>query len=259
MSERTGLNKKLFWLYEGTGRAPYFFRLGLLVFDVLTIAYFFWAPFQDRGNANQPLDYVIGAVIAADLLARFYIEKNKGRFFEKIVNWADLIVVATMFAPLFTQNYAFLRLLRAIRIVRAFTVLRRMKRLSAYLRERETIVDRVVNLIVFVFFMSAFVYVAQVEGNESINNYVDALYFTVSSLTTTGYGDIIMEGVWGKLLSVAIMVLGLTLFLRLLRALAFSRAKVDVECERCGLGRHDPDAIHCKHCGEVVHIDTMGR
>jgi voltage-gated potassium channel len=28
--------------------------------------------------------------------------------------------------------------------------------------------------------------------------------------------------------------------------------------ERCGLSRHDPDAVHCKHCGAYVCIPTEG-
>ena len=30
------------------------------------------------------------------------------------------------------------------------------------------------------------------------------------------------------------------------------------ECPECGLSRHDPDAVHCKHCGAVVNIPTEG-
>ena len=67
----------------------------------------------------------------------------------------------------------------------------------------------------------------QKDTNPGIETYVDALYFTVTSLTTTGYGDILMEGVWGRLLAVVIMVLGLTLFLRLIRAIALPGGKVD--------------------------------
>ena len=38
MSDRQGLNRTLFWLYEGTGRWPGLFRWALLLFDLLTIA-----------------------------------------------------------------------------------------------------------------------------------------------------------------------------------------------------------------------------
>lgn len=258
LSERKGLNRQLFWLYEGHGAGPYYFRLALLTFDIVTIGYFLWAPFRGEGAGHPLADYAIGFVIALDLLARFHIAQPKLKFWRRFYNWADIVVVISMLAPLFTQNLAFLRLLRAVRIIRAFTLLKRLKGVSSYLKQHERIFDRVTNLVVFVFLMAGLVYVLQSETNDGIENYVDALYFTVTSLTTTGYGDILMEGVWGRLLAVVIMVLGLTLFLRLLRAITLPGDKVDYPCEACGLTRHDPDAVHCKHCGTLLKIETRG-
>ena len=259
MSERRGLNRQLFWLYEGHGRGPYAFRVALLIFDALTITYFLLAPFRGEGVSHPTTDYVIGAVIALDLAARYYIARPKGQFWKRIYNWADLIVVISMLVPLFTQNLAFLRLLRAVRIIRAFTLLKRLKSVSSYLRAREAIFDRITNLIVFVFLMSGLVFVLREGQIVGVENYVDALYFTVTTLTTTGYGDILVTGNWGRLLAVVIMVLGLTLFLRLLRAIALPGGKVDFKCPTCGLLRHDPDAVHCKHCGTCINIETRGR
>ena len=88
-------------------------------------------------------------------------------------------------------------------------------------------------------------------------NYADALYFTVTTLTTTGFGDITLTGTPGRLLSVAVMIVGVTLFLRLVQVL-LRPSKVREECPSCGLQLHDPDAIHCKHCGRVLHIKTEG-
>jgi len=259
MSNRKGLNRQLFWLYEGHGRSPYLFRLSLLLFDFAVLAYFLWVPFRQMGSTPLLWDYMIGIVIGLDVLARLYIAQPKSRFWLRFYNWADILVVLTMFAPLVTQNYAFLRLLRAVRLVRAFTLLRRLKGVSAYLKAREAIFDRVTNLVVFVFLMSGLVYVQQEDINRDINNYIDALYFTVTSLTTTGYGDILMHDTGGRLLAIVIMVLGLTLFLRLLRAITLPGGKIDHACQNCGLLRHDPDAVHCKHCGQTLNIKTRGR
>ena len=104
LSERKGLNRGLFWLYEGHGPAPYYFRLGLLTFDILTIAYFLWAPFRGDGVSHPIADYAIGAIIALDLAARYYIAEPKIKFWKRFYNWADLIVVISMLAPLFTQK-----------------------------------------------------------------------------------------------------------------------------------------------------------
>ena len=53
------------------------------------------------------------------------------------------------------------------------------------------------------------------------------------------------------------MVFGVVLFLRLVQTI-FRPQKVDQVCDQCGLRRHDPDAVHCKHCGLVINIETEG-
>ncbi len=58
-------------------------------------------------------------------------------------------------------------------------------------------------------------------------------------------------------MAVFMMVMGVALFFRLARAI-FVPAKVAHRCRNCGLDRHDPDAVHCKHCGEIVKIATHG-
>jgi voltage-gated potassium channel len=254
MSERKGLNRQLFWLYQGQGTGPYVFRWALLV------AYFLLVPFNAHTGWLQWLDYVIGAIITLDLAARFYIAKSKRKFFTQIMTWADIVIVITMFAPLLIQNLAFLRMLRAVRAIRAFTFIRRAGGVMPWFKNNEKIIDRVTNLVVFVLVMSAMVYVLQYNPapDAQINDYVDAVYFTVTTLTTTGYGDILMQDTPGRLLAIVIMVMGLTLFLRLVRAIVRPTDKVEQECETCGLLLHDPDAVHCKHCGATIKIQTRG-
>jgi voltage-gated potassium channel len=105
--------------------------------------------------------------------------------------------------------------------------------------------------------MTAIVYETQRGINPEIANYVDALYFTVSSLTTTGYGDIVLSGSLGRFLSVAIMIFGVTLFFQLARAV-LQPNKVRFPCPVCGLQRHEYDAVHCKACGTLLNIPDDG-
>jgi voltage-gated potassium channel len=101
--------------------------------------------------------------------------------------------------------------------------------------------------------MTGVVHATQQAANPSIANWADALYFTVTALTTTGFGDITLAGTTGRLISVVIMLAGVTLFLRLAQAL-FRPVKVRFRCQSCGLGRHEPDAVHCKACGTLLNI-----
>jgi voltage-gated potassium channel len=128
---------------------------------------------------------------------------------------------------------------------------------SLFFRRHEDAILAAVNLIVFIFVTTSFVFVLAFDEEAGIVGYVDALYFTVATLTTTGFGDITMTTTGGKLLSVFIMVVGVALFVQLARAI-FQSSKIKHKCPECGLNRHETDAIHCKHCGEPLKIETEG-
>jgi voltage-gated potassium channel len=126
-----------------------------------------------------------------------------------------------------------------------------------YFRAHEEVIIAVANLAVFLFVMTGFVYETQKAHNPAITNYADALYFTVTALTTTGFGDITLPGTSGRLIAVVIMIFGVTLFFRLASAV-LRPAKVRFPCPKCGLQRHDPDAVHCKACGHLLNIPDEG-
>ena len=128
---------------------------------------------------------------------------------------------------------------------------------SPFFRRNEEVIFAVTNLAVFIFVMTAIVYETQKFRNDQIANYADALYFTVTALTTTGFGDITLHGTVGRLISVVIMIFGVTLFFNLARAL-LTPSKVRFPCPTCGLQRHDSDAVHCKACGTVLNIPDEG-
>jgi voltage-gated potassium channel len=146
--------------------------------------------------------------------------------------------------------------LRALRLIRSYHVLGDLRKQFRFFARNEEIIGSVLNLLVFIFIVTSLVYVLQ-QGNPEIANYVDALYFTVTTLTTTGFGDITLHGSVGRMLAIVIMVVGVALFLRLVQTI-FRPEKVRYRCPDCGLNRHDLDAIHCKHCGRLLNIETEG-
>lgn len=258
VEHRQGLNRALFWLYMGHGKWPHVFRWSMLVFDLVTIVLFLFHPLLSIRVATEQstgawvvIDIFIALVITLDFAARLYIERHRWRFFLRPTNLADMVVVATLIIPVVAQNLTFLRVLRVLRLVRAFQFLDHYQGVSKWLSFNSAIVEKVVNLIVFVFLTTALVYVTQVDRNADVNSYLDALYFTISSLTTTGYGDITLAGIDGRWLSVAVMVLGVTLFLQLIRAIAIGD-KLREKCPQCELNYHERDAAHCKRCGAAL-------
>jgi len=203
------------------------------------------------------LDVLFGLAILADFLARLLISRSRLRELLNPVTWADAIAIVSFLAPLTGEAAAFLRIIRTLRLLHTYRLLARLRRDSRLFRRHEEVILALAHLGVFLFIATGVVYETQHTRNPDISNYVDALYFTVSSLTTTGYGDIVLSGTLGRFLSVVIMILGVTLFLRLARAV-LQPQKVRFACPKCGLQRHDHDAVHCKACGVLLNIPDEG-
>jgi voltage-gated potassium channel len=252
-SLRTSLQE----LYEGNTRSAHGFRYTLLAFDLLTVVFVITTSFLPRLPFIGVIDGVFGALILADLLARLISSRQRLRVLFNPASAADFAAMLSFLAPIAGEGFAFLRILRTVRLLHTYQVLARLRSDFAYFRRNEEALIALANLCVFLFVMTGVVFETQHRQNDQIANYADALYFTVTTLTTTGFGDITLTGTAGRLISVVVMIVGVTLFLRLAQVL-FRPTKVRHECPVCGLLRHDPDAVHCKHCGTTLHIETEG-
>ncbi|WP_353471163.1 potassium channel family protein [Salipiger sp. H15] len=253
-----GLRDKLRELYEGDSDEAHRFRYVLLGFDIFTVLFVIATSFTSHGRIVEIFDIAFGLVILADFLARLWIAPKRPAFLFSPATLADLVSMVSFLAPLAGEGLGFLRVLRTLRLLHTYQLSKRLREDFRFFRQNEDVLVAVVNLMVFLFVMTGLVYALQYKTNPDINNYADALYFTVTTLTTTGYGDITLEGSWGRVISVVVMICGVTLFLRLAQVL-FRPPKVRKTCETCGLRLHDADAIHCKHCGEIIRIETEGQ
>ncbi len=252
------LHRSIRLLYTGQSKRARRFRYGLILFDALTIVYFIATAAMPMTQPMVTVNSVLGGMIFLDFVARLWISGNRRREIMRIYMLADIVVIASLLlAPFLTANIAFLRVLRGLRLLHAYHLLRDLRRESLFFRRHEDAILAAVNLFVFIFITTSLVFVLAFEEQAGVAGYVDALYFTVATLTTTGFGDITMTTTGGKLLSVFIMVVGVALFVQLARAI-FQPSKIKYKCPECGLSRHDPDAIHCKHCGAPLKIETEG-
>lgn len=256
--DRKSLRDRVRGLYSGRTRQARYFRYGLLIFDVVSVIFFIATSITPDETWVLVVDAVIAVLIFADLAARFWIEDRRADMLTQVGTWIDVAVIISLLLPFLISNFLFLRVVRSLRLLRSYRVLADLREEFDFFRRHEAIIQSAINLGVFVFIMTALVYILQARTNPQIENYVDALYFTVTTLTTTGYGDITLTGMTGKILSVIIMIFGVALFLRLIQTV-FRPNQVRFACPDCGLQRHEADAVHCKHCGRVLNIANEGR
>ena len=255
---RHRLRGRLHELYHGWSPRAVRFRYGLLGFDLVVLSFVVASSFFFGHPVVEALDVVFGVLILVDFGARLLASRAPLNELAHPLGLADIIVILSFLAPAAGENFAFLRVVRALRLFRSYQLVSRLRRDFHFFRRNEDAVLSVVNLMVFLLIMTALVHATQLGRNPSIGNYADALYFTVATLTTTGFGDITLQGTSGRLLAVLIMIFGVSLFIRLVQTL-FRPQKVHYDCPDCGLSRHDADAVHCKHCGATINIPTEGQ
>jgi voltage-gated potassium channel len=252
-SSPTNFRALLRALYHGRSVTAVRFRTAWVIVDLAIIVFFLASPLIRETPVFLAVDYSLAGVLALDLWARALAHPGgMGRFWRRPSTWLDFVILLTLLFPDYLLGLGFLRALRIWTLVSSEvfwdTVLRRFDDTRV-----EEITRAIAALLTFVFVMTGFVYTAFAGRPDGPEGYIDSLYFTVTSLTTTGYGDVTLPGIWGKLLSILIMVTGVSLFVRLAQAI-FRPSKVQFRCPTCALLRHDPDAVYCKACGTTLAI-----
>ena len=249
------LIRQLRSLNEGKHRAAIRYQVLLALIDIAIILFFLLQPYLADKAAYIWLDYAIALWIGGDLLVQFLIVRNRRRWLLTPMTWVDVVIFATLLLPNLFFNFAFLRVMRLWALARRPLLKSILRRLNAtYLID---VVRAAVNLAVFLFMASGFVYTFFFNAKEVTTGFVDALYFSVPTRATPGFGDITLPGTAGKLTSIVMMIVGISLFVRLAQALV-RPFKVTFPCPQCGLSRHDADAVHCKACGHLLNIPDEG-
>ena len=246
-------------LYEAMTPEAKRFRYGLLALDLVSVGWIAAASFMELSPLVLTIDVLLGLVLLAEYGVRIAASGVPRRAAMQPLNIADLIgILSLIFAPLLQGALGFLRVLRTLRLLHSVRLIASLRSDLPFFRRNEDATLAAAQLVIFLFIMTGLVFETQHRTNPHISNYADAFYFTVTAITTTGFGDITLQGHGGRLLSIVIMLAGVTLFLRLAQAL-FRPVKVRFPCPSCGLERHEPDAVHCKACGTLLNFPDDGR
>jgi len=162
--------------YTGSGSQAVQFRYFLIAFDAATILFFIiTAPFADR-TWLTPVSQGLGLVILVDLSARLWIAEDRVHMLKQIYTIADLIVVVSLLLdPFFASSLAFLRILRGLRLIHSYHLLRDLRRDSVFFRAHEDAVIATTNLFVFVFITASAAHALFFTGAKGPGSYIDAL------------------------------------------------------------------------------------
>ena len=248
MRSPPAFRRRLHDLYYGHGQTR--FGLVYVILDIAIIAFFIVAPLTRDEPWFLFADYGVALLLTLDFVARAYATAGLRAWLRSPIVWVDAVILLTMLLPQYFANFGFLRVLRLWTLVNSSLFWRSVARGKYRDTRIEEVTRAVATLVTFMFVVTGVVY-SNFLGANGLASYIDALYFTVTTLTTTGYGDVLLPGAWGRLVSIVTMLAGITLFIRLGQAIWRPR-KVRFPCPTCGLLRHDLDAVHCKACGTLL-------
>ncbi len=155
---------------------------------------------QPQGHADTALNVLIWttwAVFAIDYIARLFLATNRTRWFLR--HLLDLAVVAL---PILRP----LRLLRLIVLVGAL-----QKAIGGAIRGR-VVVYTVFSVVLLVYVASlAILDVERFAPGSKIFTFGDAVWWSLTTITTVGYGDLSPVTGTGRVIAVALMIGGISL------------------------------------------------
>lgn len=237
-------------LYFGTNARALRFQGVLFALDLLVIGFFILDSFVREQSWFLYVDFAIAGFLAFDMIAKLYALGSVRRWIKYPTTWVDTLVLATLLVPAM-HNFGFLRIMRLWTLAhreRTWNVLGGGKWDDTYV---EDLSKAIVNLVVFVFIASGFAYVFFAGQHPKLVTFIDAMYFAITSLTTTGYGDITIDTQIGRVFKIILMLSGITLFFGVAQK-AFAPHRKRIRCVECNTDRHEPDAHHCRVCGEPL-------
>lgn len=195
----------------------------------------------------------LAGLFAVEYALRLWCADRKWRYVFSPYAIIDAIAIAPILIGFW--DVRFLRLLRWFRVLRLVRFLDRRYIPQWLAADDRLIIARILfTLFSIVFIYSGLIYQVEHPQNSSvIENFLDAFYFSVVTMTTVGYGDITPVSKAGKLVTVLMILSGIAIIpwqiSDLVKSFVNTNDKIRNACDRCGLIFHDPDASYCRRCG----------
>ena len=214
-----GLRARLRRFYEDDAPWARRARDALLAFDVGVLLFVVATSFVPAAAWVETVDTVLGLLLLTEFAARLFASRTLRRDLLHPWTWVDAVAIASFLAPVAGEALGFLRALRLVRVLRLFRVLDRLREVSQVFRRNEEAIIAGTNLLVFIFVMTGLVYTTQHRSNPQIAHYADALYFTIVTMATVGYGDVHAEGQVARALVIGLIVFDVVIVASLVRVI----------------------------------------
>jgi voltage-gated potassium channel len=227
----------------------------VLLSSAIFVAQTYPLPVQVRANLDN-LNQVILILFSLEYLLRLWSTERKVRYVFSLYGLIDLLAILPFL--LTTVDISFIRVFRWFRVLRLIRFIEGKSIFGYVSREDSVIFVRILfTLFTIIFVYSGLIYQVEhpVNPNE-FRTFLDAIYFSVATMTTVGFGDITPVSEMGQFLTVLMILTGIALIPwqlgDLIKQLVKTSKQIEIRCESCSLASHDSDAKFCKACGKAL-------
>jgi len=200
-----------------------------------------------------------------EYLFRIYSARRRFKYISSFFGIIDLLAILPTYISLVFPGSQYLLVVRSIRLLRVFRVLK----LSAYLNGANMISSALVasrhkiavflgTVLTIVIIVGTMMYI--IEGPENgFLNIPTSIYWAIVTLTTVGFGDLTSITPIGKILASILMITGYGVIAvptgivtsEMIKGRGFLRVSHE-DCKLCQSDNHDLDANYCKVCGRQL-------
>jgi len=188
------------------------FQLGILVLSVLALAAIAFDAFvplpAEISKILQGVDLIACGVFFVDFVVRFNRAESKLEFMKW--GWIDLLASIPNIDVLRLGRFA--RVLRVIRVLRGLRSIQRLVALLFAHRARGGVASVAVVMFLLVVSSSIGILLCERVEHANIKTAGDAVWWSVTTVTTVGYGDRYPVTPEGRVIAIGLMICGVGMF-----------------------------------------------
>ncbi len=223
------------------------------------------AAYSERyGLLLDSLEWFFTGIFLIEYLVRIYCHPEPRKYIFSFYGAIDLLSVVPAFIALVLPDAEYLLVVRAIRMLRVFRVLKLTQYLSqanfllvALRGSKQKIIVFLLSVTTMVLIYGTLMYVIEGPSN-GFTSIPMSIYWAVVTITTVGFGDIVPHTPLGKAVATMVMITGYSIIavptgiFTAELATAMRADSLQHKCPSCEKLSHEPNASFCSRCGSQL-------
>lgn len=228
------------------------------------------------------LEWVFTILFTLEYALRIFCKKKPLTYIFSFYGIIDLLSILPLFLSFFLSGSIFLSSFRILRMLRLFRIFRlgnfideSTKLKAALAASRTKIMVFLYTVFIIAILIGTLMY--YIEGKENgFTSIPESVYYTIVTLTTVGYGDVVPHTPLGQFLSMLLMITGFGIIAVPTGIVSVEYAKQESKnndepnssepeeneikefnnkvCHHCGKTKHKENANFCYNCGHQLDI-----